>query len=117
MAELKRVFSKAIMNKDMDERLVPNGQYRDALNIQIATSDGSDVGSVQTLMGNAKKEAMASVNGAYTVPVDSTCVGSIAAPDRDKIYYFVESGSVATTGVSNKYKHWCRQRRRPCELH
>lgn len=104
MAELKRVFSKAIMNKDMDERLVPNGQYRDALNIQIATSDGSDVGSVQTLMGNTKKETMASVNGAYTVPVSSTCVGSIAAPDRDKIYYFVESGSVATTGVSNSLK-------------
>jgi hypothetical protein len=55
MAELKRVFSKAIMNKDMDERLVPNGQYRDANNIEIATSEGSEVGTVQTLFGNTEK--------------------------------------------------------------
>ena len=25
------------MNKDMDERVLPPGQYRDALNIQIST--------------------------------------------------------------------------------
>ena len=30
MGELKRVFSSAVMNKDMDERVVPNGSYREA---------------------------------------------------------------------------------------
>ena len=45
MPELKRVFSKATMNKDADERVVPNGQYRDALNIEIATSEGAEVGT------------------------------------------------------------------------
>ena len=54
MAELKRDFSGAKMNKDMDERVLPPGQYRDAKNIQIATSDGSNVGSLQTLLGNTK---------------------------------------------------------------
>ena len=44
MPELRRNFSQAKMNKDMDERLVPPGQYRDANNIQIATSDGAEVG-------------------------------------------------------------------------
>ena len=34
------------MNKDMDERVVSGGDYRDALNIQITSSDGSDVGTV-----------------------------------------------------------------------
>lgn len=52
MAELKRNFLKARMNKDLDERLVPNGEYRDALNVQITTSDDSNVGSVQTLHKN-----------------------------------------------------------------
>ena len=41
MAELKRNFLKGKMNKDLDERLVPDGEYRDALNIQIATTEGS----------------------------------------------------------------------------
>ena len=35
MPELKRTFSKGRMNKDLDERLVPLGEYRDAKNIEI----------------------------------------------------------------------------------
>ena len=42
------------MNKDMDERVLPSGQYRDALNVQISTSEGSDVGALQTLLGNTE---------------------------------------------------------------
>ena len=45
MAELKRNFSKAKMNKDVDERLVPSGEYRDAMNIEISTSEGANVGT------------------------------------------------------------------------
>ena len=37
MPEIKRAFQKSKMNKDMDERLVPSGEYRDALNIEINT--------------------------------------------------------------------------------
>jgi len=101
MAELKNVFSKAIMNKDMDERLIPDGQYRDALNIQIATSDGSDVGSVQTLLGNAKHNSMAAATGVYDVADNSTCVASISAVDRDKIYYFIDAGTLSDAGGYN----------------
>ena len=43
MPEIKHSFSQGKMNKDLDERLVPNGQYRDAMNIQVATSEGSSV--------------------------------------------------------------------------
>ncbi len=52
MAELKRTFSKGAMNKDLDERLLPNGQYRDALNVQVSTSEGADVGTLQNRLGN-----------------------------------------------------------------
>ena len=34
MPEIKNTFTQGKMNKDLDERLVPNGQYRDGLNIQ-----------------------------------------------------------------------------------
>ena len=49
MAEIKRTFLKSKMNKDLDERLVPGGEYRDALNIEVTTSEGANVGSVQNL--------------------------------------------------------------------
>ena len=39
MAELIHKFTAGRMNKDLDERLVPNGEYRDALNLELASSD------------------------------------------------------------------------------
>ena len=33
MAKLQRNFIKGKMNKGLDERLVPNGEYIDALNV------------------------------------------------------------------------------------
>ena len=34
MPEMKNSFQKGRMNKDLDERLVPNGEYREAQNIE-----------------------------------------------------------------------------------
>ncbi len=86
MAEIKRNFSGAKMNKDMDERVLPPGQYRDALNVQISTSEGSDVGALQTLLGNTELSN-------NIVPDDyCTCVGAMPLPEKDLIYYFVAGG-------------------------
>ena len=40
------------MNKDLDERLVPKGEYREAQNILITQSEGSDVGAIENIQGN-----------------------------------------------------------------
>ncbi len=79
------------MNKDMDERVLPSGQYRDASNVQVATSDGSDVGSLQSLLGNSLMTDN-SVNPDY-----SACVGSLNLPEKDLIYYFISGGGAFTT--------------------
>ena len=90
MAELKHGFDKARMNKDKDERLVPTGEYRDANNIQVSTSEGSDAGVVQNIAGNKLQATIDHTsNAVYNIPATSICVGSIPAADRDKIYYFV----------------------------
>ena len=49
MREMKRNFASGKMNKDLDERIVPAGQYRDAMNIQVSTTEGSDVGTMQNI--------------------------------------------------------------------
>ena len=56
MPDIKHHFRAGRMNKDLDERLVPNGEYRDAQNIEIVTSEGSNVGSVQNVLGNSLKD-------------------------------------------------------------
>ena len=81
MPELKRNFTKGRMNKDLDERMVPNGEYRDALNVEVATSEASDVGTVQTLKGNTALTALFSPT--------ASCVGTIADEKNNKIYWFV----------------------------
>ena len=82
MPLFNKTFTSGKMNKDMDERIVPNGEYRDAINIEVQSSDDSDTGSAQTLLGNT----LISNN---LVPAGSTCVGSIAHGKDDKIYYLV----------------------------
>ena len=52
MAEVKNSFLRSKMNKDLDDRLLPNGEYRNAVNITINNSDGEDVGTAQTVRGN-----------------------------------------------------------------
>ena len=51
MAEIKNTFLKSKMNKDLDERLLPNGEYRDALNIAIAKSEDGNVGAAENVQG------------------------------------------------------------------
>tara|TARA_Y100001937_G_scaffold128768_1_gene207775 strand:- start:8649 stop:11924 length:3276 start_codon:yes stop_codon:yes gene_type:complete len=52
MPEIKNNFIRGKMNKDLDDRLLPNGEYRDGQNIKIAKSDDSDMGAVQNIKGN-----------------------------------------------------------------
>ena len=83
MPEIKHVFSQGKMNKDLDERLVPNGQYRHALNVQISSSEGSDVGTVQNILGNTKLSSFIGVN--------PKCVGAIADDKNNALYWFVKT--------------------------
>ena len=82
MPELKHTFTSGRMNKDLDERLVPNGEYRDAWNVEVLTSEGSNIGTVQTCLGN-------SLISDLVPDGNSTCVGSIADDKTNSIYYFI----------------------------
>ena len=81
MPELKRVFTSGKMNKDLDERLIPNGQYRDALNIQVSNSETANVGAIESVLGNTAKSTIVFSN--------ATCIGSIRDTQNNKVYWFV----------------------------
>jgi len=102
MPEIKHTFQAGKMNKDLDERLVPQGEYRDALNIEVRTSDGNDIGAAQNLYGNLerltydedKNPIQPTVNGDGE---KSYFVGSISDEKTNNSYFFVASPKV--TGV------------------
>ena len=93
--ELKRNFTAGIMNKDLDERLVPPGQYRDANNIRVGTSDGTNVGTVQNFMGNDKTgdldAAMVSLGYPTWASSNPVTIGAYNDINTNTIYWFVTS--------------------------
>ena len=53
MAGTKNTFLKGKMNKDLDPRIIPNGEYRDARNLAISRSESSTVGEFENILGNS----------------------------------------------------------------
>jgi len=94
MAEIKHTFTAGRMNKDLDERLVPNGEYRDALNIQVRTTEGGAAGTVQNLEGNSSKglsHLTTNFSGEKT-----KCIGSVADERNNKGYFLFASPRLFT---------------------
>ena len=52
MAEVKNSFLSSKMNKDLDDRLIPSSEYRDALNIEVGKSETNNIGVLQNAYGN-----------------------------------------------------------------
>jgi len=110
MPEIKHSFTAAKMNKDLDERVVPNGEYRDALNVQVRTTDGDANGignssALQNLQGN---ERVAGVDHTE-LTIDSggtkeytTAVGCVADEKNDKAYFFF----AAPTPSGDPHHRW-----------
>lgn len=81
--KLQNTFVESKLNTDVDERLLPKGQYPDALNIRVANSEGSDVGAIENVKGNEKLTALNLTN--------ASTIGSFADGSAQKIYWFITS--------------------------
>ncbi len=84
MAEVKNTFIKSKMNKDLDDRLIPNGEYRNAVNVNVSRSEGPDVGAVENVLGNIKIEDFG---------LDGDCgleiIGTYMDVSNDLIFVFI----------------------------
>jgi hypothetical protein len=54
MPDIQNTFIKSKMNKDLDARILPAGEYRDAINIAVNKSEGADAGALENILGNLK---------------------------------------------------------------
>lgn len=84
MADITNNFVAGVMNKDLDERLVPAGVYRDALNIDVDTDEGSNIGSVRNSLGNTLK-------GATIGATNGRTIGATKDEANNTIYWLVAS--------------------------
>jgi hypothetical protein len=87
MAEVKNSFLASKMNKDLDDRLIPGNEYKDALNIAVSNSEDSDVGAVENILQNTNIYPINSeISG--TFDDDGKIIGQIVNPATDDIYLF-----------------------------
>ena len=54
MSKTQRNFVLGRMNKSLDERLLPNGEYIDALNLRLGSTEESEIGAVENTKGNTQ---------------------------------------------------------------
>ena len=105
MPEIKNTFIKGRMNLDLDERLTPNGEYREALNIEVSTSDDSDIGTVQNIAANQSVMFPSNLANSPGVNTDLICIGSISDEKNNCLYWFVTADIVTDTGLSTIIKY------------
>ena len=74
MANTQRNFIKGVMNKSIDERLLPNGQYVDALNVRLGSTEDSEIGSVENSKGNTQLTEL-QYNG-DALSANARCIGA-----------------------------------------
>tara|TARA_R100001129_G_scaffold122060_2_gene84927 strand:+ start:2637 stop:9521 length:6885 start_codon:yes stop_codon:yes gene_type:complete len=101
MPEIKHTFIGGKMNKDLDERIVPNGEYRDAKNIQVRTTDGDAAGTVQGIKGNSNIGVFSEYVGLPGTNLFTQTVGSVVDEKNDNIYFFMAAPSVGTISLSS----------------
>ena len=87
MPSINNNFLQGKMNKDLDERIVPKGEYIEAQNVAISESEDSDVGAIETIRGNKK------VNSDITIAGSPEVIGHVRDVNNKRIIYFITNFS------------------------
>ena len=107
MAQTKHTFVESKMNKDLDDRLLSGGQYRDALNVAVSKSEDSDVGALENVLGNDLISSLFQAN--QTIPPNLQVIGGYVSNEKNSIYLFLTNycdnsvnslDNIATSGAS-----------------
>jgi hypothetical protein len=100
MADFTRNFIAGRMNKIVDQRLLPEGEYVDAMNIRMGSTENSEVGVVTNTNGNIWLTKLAYTDGT-PLSVNAKCIGAIQDSARETIYWFVHDPTF-TVGATDK---------------
>jgi len=100
MPEIKNTFLKSKMNKDLDARIIPNGEYRDGQNISISSSEGASVGALENIRGNKLLTNFGLTD--YNLEV----IGNYVDTANNRIFFFITNFSDSST---NSLRNLSRQ--------
>ena len=110
MPQITNTFLKSKMNKDLDSRILPNGEYRDARNLQISRSQGSEVGEFENILGNTQLKNLYTGEGGKFIGqftndttadiyLYNTSYDKEGVCPRDTVVYFNSFGAVVDNEI------------------
>ena len=98
MAKIQKNFVGGRMNKSIDERLVPQGEYIDALNVRLGSTEGTEIGAVENSKGNELLVELEFKD--VKLSSSAICIGAFEDGANETIYWFVndEANTSSSTG-------------------
>jgi hypothetical protein len=88
MANFTRNFIAGRMNKTFDERIVPDGEYINAMNIRMGSTERSEAGVIENTKGNLPLTTLTYVDGT-PLTSEARCIGAIDDSANETLYWFV----------------------------
>jgi hypothetical protein len=105
MANLKRSFQRGRMNKSDDLRLIPDGEYTNALNVRVNSTEGQAAGIVENAKGNTQLTTVDAPyvqvsprdDGSIALSASARCIGAFNDDAKETIYWFIHDGNNTST--------------------
>jgi hypothetical protein len=88
MANVTRNFIAGRMNKIVDQRLLPDGEYIDAMNVRMGSTENSEVGVITNTKGNESLTTLKYIDGT-PLSTQARCIGAMEDSANETIYWFV----------------------------
>ena len=100
MAKVQENFIRGRMNKSVDERLLPDGEYIDAQNVRLGSTEESEIGSVENAKGNFEITRDTILYNGQGLSSQASTIGAVADGIHETIYWFVHDPefSIGATG-------------------
>jgi len=101
MPEIKNTFLKSKMNKDLDSRIISNGEYRDAQNASVSASEDASVGSLENIRGNSL------ITSFNLTDFNLEVIGQYSDTANNRMFFFLtnfsdtSSNSLSSTALPN----------------
>ena len=102
-------FIAGKMNKSVDERLIPPGEYIDALNVRLGSTENTEIGAVENSLGNTiltqlEFQGVPLVGNIRTIGVYEDGI-------NETLYWFVHNENASFRKIPSKRFSFIGQRR------
>jgi len=88
MANFTRNFIAGRMNKVVDQRLLPEGEYVDAMNIRMGSTENSEMGVIENTKGNLPLTSLSYIDGT-PLSAAARCIGALQDSATETIFWLV----------------------------